>query len=659
VSAVLYDNVTVTVEIGFSTTGGANKVPLNGALTDIVWTDVTAFVRSVDTKRGRNNELDDFSTGTAQLVLSNADRRFDPEYSAGPYYGAVTPGRALRIRGSYNGGTTYGIFFGWIDGWQQDYTQPNDATVSIVASDAFKILNQLVLPGFYNNYVDALESTMKARFKLDEVSNSPSAVDTKGTYGALPWIASGTSTTTRGVAYSPILSSVITGDSFVDESSLIAPVLDADIGIDINGPVTGNSPFFGATGTTSASLWFSTSSTTAGNYGLINLNFLTNNYVVGMIVTGNIGTIKIYRWGAAGTDIWTSQITVNDGQPHLLAMPAQSALSASPPSIDGVAMTSAGTDTINVSTVFQIGFASATSFVTSGTFSLSNSWTGRISDFILWTSTPSFLDLYNVGVGNYGAGDLAGTRATTVLNIGEWITDARNILSTTSTLSGTTTLNQNFLDALKTIEEAEQGRLFVDGSGRLTLIGRNTIFTTAAYADSQATFGDGAGELPYSDLTFSYDDRLIKNSSTVSRKDGNSFTANDTSSQNEYFVRAESLSNLIVDNDDFAEQVAKYRVNFYKQPALRVESIDVQPRKDPANLFAKVLSYDVGTRITVKRRPQNVGTAISKDLLIEGISHRITLDDWVTTWTLSPTPVDAFILDSATKGVLDTNRLGL
>lgn len=322
-------------------------------------------------------------------------------------------------------------------------------------------------------------------------------------------------------------------------------------------------------------------------------------------------------------------------------------------------MTAAGTDTIDVGTTFNIGLASASSFITAGTFNLSNSWTGGISDFILWETTPSFTDFYNAGVGAYGSGTLAGTRATTILTLGEWITDARNILSTTSTLNGAATLGQNFLDTLKTIETAEQGRLFVDGDGRVTLMGRNTIFTTAAYATSQATFGDGAGELPYADLTFSYDDRLIKNRSTVSRQNGNTYTADDVASQGEYFVRSESLTDLIVDNDDFANQVAKYRVNFYKQPGLRVESIAVQPRKDAANLFPKIFSYDVGTRITVKRRPQNVGAAISKDLLIEGVAHSITLDSWATTWTLSPTPVDAFILDSATEGILDTSLLGL
>jgi hypothetical protein len=91
----------------------------------------------------------------------------------------------------------------------------------------------------------------------------------------------------------------------------------------------------------------------------------------------------------------------------------------------------------------------------------------------------------------------------------------------------------------------------------------------------------------------------------------------------------------------------------------RIESLEIKPRTDAANLFPKALAYDVGTRITVKRRPQGVGSPISKDLLIEGVSHDIGPDSWNTRWNLSPVPIAAFILDSATLGILDTSLLGL
>lgn len=83
-TVTLYDNTTFTVEVGFSTSAGSGTVPLGSTLSSITWTDVTEYVQGVSIQRGRSNELDDFSTGSATIVLENNDRRFDPEYAAGP-----------------------------------------------------------------------------------------------------------------------------------------------------------------------------------------------------------------------------------------------------------------------------------------------------------------------------------------------------------------------------------------------------------------------------------------------------------------------------------------------------------------------------------------------------------------------------------------------
>jgi hypothetical protein len=76
-------------------------------------------------------------------------------------------------------------------------------------------------------------------------------------------------------------------------------------------------------------------------------------------------------------------------------------------------------------------------------------------------------------------------------------------------------------------------------------------------------------------------------------------------------------------------------------------------------MYAATITDDIGTRITVKRRPQGVGSVISKELIIEGISHDIDVSSWVTTYNLSPAPLPYLILDDTTFGVMDsTNLLG-
>jgi hypothetical protein len=65
------------------------------------WTDETAFVRSFTMTRGRQQALDVFQPGTATVEVDNSDRRFDPNYSAGPHFGDLLPGRRGRIRATY------------------------------------------------------------------------------------------------------------------------------------------------------------------------------------------------------------------------------------------------------------------------------------------------------------------------------------------------------------------------------------------------------------------------------------------------------------------------------------------------------------------------------------------------------------------------------
>jgi len=68
-----------------------------------VWTSVTAYVESVSLRRGRQGPLETAGAGSATVRLSNGDRRFDPRYTTGPYFGNLKPMRRLRIRAAHGG----------------------------------------------------------------------------------------------------------------------------------------------------------------------------------------------------------------------------------------------------------------------------------------------------------------------------------------------------------------------------------------------------------------------------------------------------------------------------------------------------------------------------------------------------------------------------
>lgn len=59
------------------------------------------------------------------------------------------------------------------------------------------------------------------------------------------------------------------------------------------------------------------------------------------------------------------------------------------------------------------------------------------------------------------------------------------------------------MELLAHIEASEAGRLYISGSGQLVWIGRHGLLGSP-YTVSQATFGDAAGELGYTDITVPY-----------------------------------------------------------------------------------------------------------------------------------------------------------
>lgn len=61
------------------------------------WTDISSYVTSVRTTRGRSSEFEQFPAGTCTVVLKDETRRFDPLNTAGPYFGQLLPNVPIRV----------------------------------------------------------------------------------------------------------------------------------------------------------------------------------------------------------------------------------------------------------------------------------------------------------------------------------------------------------------------------------------------------------------------------------------------------------------------------------------------------------------------------------------------------------------------------------
>ncbi len=139
----------VNAIINFSTGPGfAQAMILDSGILDTnvladssaVIVDVSNVVDSIETKRGRNPQADQFQTGTLSLRIVDQNGDFNPQNSSGPYFNLLTPMRKVQITATYSS-VIYPIFSGFITSYTT--TTPknaNDVVYTVItAVDAFRL----------------------------------------------------------------------------------------------------------------------------------------------------------------------------------------------------------------------------------------------------------------------------------------------------------------------------------------------------------------------------------------------------------------------------------------------------------------------------------------------------------------------------------------
>lgn len=271
-----------------------------------------------------------------------------------------------------------------------------------------------------------------------------------------------------------------------------------------------------------------------------------------------------------------------------------------------------------------------------------------------------------VAVAAVGAGEDSGARISRILTSVGWPL-ADRIIATGDSLLQATTLAGNALAECQLVQDTEQGEFYMDGAGRAYFRNRQGIVEDARSATSQATFSDPAdGGLPYRSVVTAYDDDHLINLVTATRTGGAQQTSTHDASASvaTYLTHTYDRNDLLMQTDTEALDWANLVVYQNKDPELRFTELTLGRDSSSATedlLFAQMLGRQIGDRITVSARPAGGGSAISRDVFIRGITHRITDGglDWTTVFTLqSATKFSFLTLDHPTLGTLDSNALG-
>ena len=218
-------------------------------------------------------------------------------------------------------------------------------------------------------------------------------------------------------------------------------------------------------------------------------------------------------------------------------------------------------------------------------------------------------------------------------------------------------LGQNVLDYLRLVNEAEQGRLFIDREGVLVFENRIGPTLSAPVAD----FHDDGTNYPYRGVDISFGADKVVNLVYVQTINNKTATAQNTASQSEYFVQSRAITASLLDTTADAQDLADYLLN--PQPEATFTAVEVAFAQLSDAQRDVVATIDVGDTITVEKTFLNGGveTQLSQELAVEGVEHYIDyLGGHVARFYTSPTDVVyQLILDDGTYGVLDAlNALG-
>ena len=252
------------------------------------------------------------------------------------------------------------------------------------------------------------------------------------------------------------------------------------------------------------------------------------------------------------------------------------------------------------------------------------------------------------------AGQDTGTRIDKILDQISWPASMRSISTGDTPCIADTGASRTALAAIRIAEFSELGAFFIDPQGNAVFKSRTETIETAG---GTPTVFNQTGGIPYANLKFALDDKLIINSANITRAGGTMQSHTDTDSVDTYFLHSVNSSNLIMQTDAIALDVAQLYVASRSQTDLRIDSmtLDLMSPSYSAGITA-ALSMDYFSPVTISNIQPN-GDTITRTLQIQGVSHDITPNTFVSTFTTMEPITDGFLLDSTFWGILDTSVL--
>jgi len=251
------------------------------------------------------------------------------------------------------------------------------------------------------------------------------------------------------------------------------------------------------------------------------------------------------------------------------------------------------------------------------------------------------------------AGQDTGTRINKILDQVSFPTSMRTVATGLNTCVADPATSRTSLAAIQNAEFSETGAFYCDGSG--TAVFKNRTQVMSSLAADPIAFNQSGG-IPYKNLKFSFDDKLIINTATFTRVGGTAQTASNTASINKYFPHGIIQDNLVAETDAIVANIAKEYVATRQETTIRIDEMVVD-LLDTSVPTATMIGLDYFDNLQITN-VQPDGSTIVNTLQCQGIAWDITANKMTATITTLEPIADGFIVGSSTYGIIGVSTLG-
>jgi hypothetical protein len=251
-----------------------------------------------------------------------------------------------------------------------------------------------------------------------------------------------------------------------------------------------------------------------------------------------------------------------------------------------------------------------------------------------------------------GAGQTTGTRIGKILNQVSFPSSMRTVATGANTCIADPATNRTSLAAIKNAEFSETGAFYMDGSGTAVFKDRSQVM--ASLATSPTAFNQSGG-IPYKNLKYSFDDKLIINQANLARVGGSTVTAINQASIDKYFPHSVTQTDLVAETDAIVTNVAKEYIATRQETTIRIDELEVD-LLDPSVPTDTMLGLDYFSNLLITNI-QPDGSTIVKNLQFQGINWSITPNKMTARITTLEPIADGFIVGSSYYGIIGTNTL--